>query len=401
MKKLSAIIMLYSNLQYSEIPDSKIPELIKKSYEPVFDLIAKRPKTKILLGITGRSLEILKKINPQVLDKLKNLVKNRKIYIVGGTYTNPILPLIPEENRLKQIEKHKNLVNKFLKIKPIGFCPPEFAWSPSLSTTLKNFQYQWSIIPQHLIDFSKILNEVAILKPKRKKYSAEIGAKILERSWVQKILHLPIIGYLFYKELGNTDHSPFYILGTNSEIIGIPNNRSWTGFINMALKNVALQSESKLKKYLTNQAQSGKGFFIPYLGDIENIEYGGNSPIVISIKDLERFLNIFEHSGFKIETPQEYLAGLKIEKKIYIKSGTGEPTGTFDMWTKDPDNFILEKMCEEIRIGLKDVKDHKRRLKIEKFLMLAENADGRAWNPLPERRLACFRAAEKALNLLK
>jgi hypothetical protein len=401
MKKLSAILMLYSNLQYSEIPDSKIPELIKKSYEPVFDLISKRKKTKILLGITGRSIEILKKINPQVFRKLQKLIKNKKIYIVGGTYTNPILPLLPEENRIRQIEKHKNLVKKYFKIEPIGFCPPEFAWSPPLSTTLKKLKYNWSIIPEHLIHFSKTLNEAAIIKPKRRNYSAEIGAKILEKDWIQKILHLPLIGYLFYKELANEHHEPFYILGTNSEIIGIPNNRSWTGFVNMALKNVAFQNEYKLRKYLRNQIYFGQGFFIPFLGDIENIEYGGNSPVVISAKDFERFLNIFERTGFKIETPSEYLKGLKIEQTIYIKSGSGEPTGTFDMWTKDPDNMVLDRMCDEIKIGLKKIKNGILRNKIEKYLMLSENADGRAWNPLPERRLACFKAAEKALELLK
>jgi predicted glycosyl hydrolase (DUF1957 family) len=400
-KKLSAIVMLYSNLQYSEIPESKIPELIKKSYEPMFDLLLKRKKTIVLLGMTGRSMEILKELNKPVFKKLQKLVRDKKVFIVGGTYTNAILPLLSEEGRIRQIKKQYEIVKKYFGVLPIGFCPPEFCWSPILSETLKKFNVDWSIIPEHLIYFSKTLNESAVLKPKHQNYSAEIGANILNRSWVRKIVNFPKIVYLFHKELRNINHRSFYIDGTNSEIIGIPNNRSWTGFVNMALRNFALQNETKLQNYLLNQKNNGTGFFMPFLGDIENVGYGGNSPVVISIKDFERFLNLFERTGFKIETPSQYIKDLKIDSKIYIKSGTGEPSGRFDMWTSDPDNIVLNKMCDEIQMRLRSVKNSPRKKLIEKYLMLAENADGRAWNPLPERRLACFKSAEKAIELLK
>lgn len=401
LKKISSMAMLYSNLQYAEIPPNKIPQLIEKSYKPVFSLIARREKTKILLGITGYSIKLLKELNPEVFDLLKKLVKDKKVFIVGGTYTNPVLPLLSEESRVRQIKTHQQIVKKYFGIQSIGFCPPEFAWDPSLSTTLDKLKIKWTIIPQHLIYFSKRLNESSIIKSKRRKYSAELGVHLLERSWIRKLLYLPFIGYLFNKEIRHLDHSPFYIKGANEKIIGIPNIRTWTGFINMALKNFGLQSKSKLKRYLKLQAQKSRGYFIPYLGDIENIEYGGNSPVVISVTDFNLFLDFFEKSGFKIETPDEFLKKEKIDQKIYIKAGSGEPTGSFDLWTKDPDNFVLEKLCAEVRRKLENEKDRKKIKKMEKYLMLAENADGRAWNPVPERRLDCFRAIEKALKLLK
>ncbi len=391
--------MLYSNLQYSEIPPDKIPQLIEKSYKPVFSLIASRKNTKILLGITGRSIELLKELNPEVFDLLKKLVNNKKVFIVGGTYTNPVLPLLSEESRVRQIETHRQIVKKYFGIQPLGFCPPEFAWDPALSATLDKLKVKWTIIPQHLIYFSKRLNELSIIKSKRRKYSAELGARLLEYPWIRKLLYLPFIGYLFNKEIRHFDHSPFYIKGTNEKIIGIPNVRTWTGFVNMALKNVGLQSRSKLKRHLKLQARKSRGYFMPHLGDIENIEYGGNSPVVISIADFNLFLDFFEEAGFKIETPDEFLKEEKIDQKIYIKAGSGEPTGSFDLWTKDPDNFVLEKLCAEVRRKLENETDRKKIKKIEKYLMLAENADGRAWNPVPERRLDCYKAIEKALPL--
>lgn len=400
-KEVSSIIMLYSNLQYAEIPPDKVPQLIEKSYKPVFSSIAQRKNTKILLGITGRSIELLEELNPEVFDLLKKLVKNKKVFIVGGTYTNPILPLLSEESRVRQIKTHQEIVKKYFNTQPIGFCPPEFAWDPSLSATLDKLKIKWTIIPQHLIYFSQRLNELSVIKSKRRRYSAELGAHLLEYPWIRKLLYLPFIGYLFNKEIRHLDHSLFYIKGANEKIIGIPNIRTWTGFVNMALKNFGLQSRSKLKRHLRLQARKSRGYFIPYLGDIENIEYGGNSPVVISVADFNLFLDFFEKVGFKIETPDEFLKEEKIDQKIYIKAGSGEPTGSFDLWTKDPDNFVLEKLCAEVRRKLENGKAGKKTKQIEKYLMLAENADGRAWNPVPERRLDCFKAIEKALELLK
>ena len=399
-KKTSAMIMLYLNLQCAEIPPAKTPALIEKSYLKVFKLLAKRKKTKILLGITGRSIELLKRQNPQVFDLLKNLIKAKKIEIVGGTYTNPVLPLLPDESRARQIEKHKFLVKKEFGTEPIGFCPPEFAWDPTLSNDLKKMDYSWTIIPHHLIYFSQTLNELAVTKPRRRKYSAELWTKLLEKSWMRRLLFLPLLGWLFNQELSELNHEPFYISGTNDEIVGISQVRTWSGFINASLKNTWLQSHDRLRRLLKRQAQRGRGYFLPYLGDVENIEYGGNSPIVISADEFNKFLDYFEKAGFHIETPAEFLKREKPTNKIYIKAGSGDPTGSFDMWTKDPDNLVLEKICSDVRQKLERVKNSRQRKEAEKYLMLAENADGRAWNPVPERRLDCFKAAEKALDLL-
>lgn len=399
-KKTSAMIMLYLNLQCAEIPPANTPALIRKSYQRVFETIAKRKKTKILLGITGRSIELLKEQNPKVFNLLKNLIKAKKIEIVGGTYTNPVLPLLPDESRAKQIEKHKSLVKKYLGTEPVGFCPPEFAWDPTLSTDLAKAGFNWSVIPHHLIYFSQTLNELAAIKPKRRKYSAELWIKLLEKSWIRRLLFLPLIGWLFNQELSELTHKPFYISGTNNEIVGISNVRTWSGFINASLKNSWLQSHDRLKRLLRRQAVRGRGYFLPYIGDVENIGYGGNSPIVITANEFDQFLDYFEGAGFRIETPAEFLKREKPDEKIYIKAGSGDPTGSFDMWTEDPDNMVLEKICGEIRWKLENVKQSDKRKKIEKYLMLAENADGRAWNPVPERRLDCFKAAEAALELL-
>lgn len=104
--------MLYANLQYAEIPESKIPEVIEKSYRPIFKELLKRKGTKMLLGITGWTAEYLSKNHKDILDLIKKCVDSGIVQIMGGTYTNSVLPIIPKSSQRKQIETHKKIIEK-------------------------------------------------------------------------------------------------------------------------------------------------------------------------------------------------------------------------------------------------------------------------------------------------
>lgn len=92
-----------------------------------------------------------------------------------------------------------------------------------------------------------------------------------------------------------------------------------------------------------------------------------------------------------------------------------------DPWTRDPDNVRLDKLSADASIRIRQVEDQLNilekfgfdvsksidTLKVAwKLLLLSENADGRGWNPIPERRLFCFnnlilsqRKVEEAWNM--
>jgi hypothetical protein len=99
--------------------------------------------------------------------------------------------------------------------------------------------------------------------------------------------------------------------------------------------------------------------------------------------------------------PKEYLKKIKPTDLGYMKTGSWAPDLSLDIWTKDEDNKKLERLCEEIRWYFRQLHPEEINVEIWKHLLLAENSDGRGWDPIPERRLACFSHALEALKLIK
>ena len=399
---LPIINALYLNAQYAEIPPQDVPKLVEKSYRPVLKTLLKRSDDKFLFAVTGRSIEILAEDYPDVLKLIQQLVKKQILQIMGGTYTNPVLALIPTESKERQIATHLSLVKKYFGVRPSGFCPPEFTWDPTLSETLKKFGYRWSVILQHQIDFSERPNEFATVLINRPEYSANTWAKVMYRSLLRRLLTLPKIQILFNRELNIRNHEPFKILGTNDKIIGIKTVRTWTGFIIAATANKVLQSRYKLQRMLDWHTENSSGLFFPLFGDLENINFHGNSPIEFPLENFIAYLDLIKKNNKLVyHFPDEYLKKHPANEKIYIKTSSGEPSASLDIWERDPDSMRLENLCVEIRTKLNNLKSGSKKQIIEKLLMLAENADGRGWNPVPERKLACFQAALEALEMLK
>lgn len=399
---LPTINMLYCNLQYAETTHSQLPDIIKDSYNPVLDELLKRKNTKMLMLLTGRTIEILAEKYPKTLAKFQKLVKRNSVQLVGGTYTNPVLPIIPRISQEKQIKTHLDLVKKYFNVKPNGFALPEYAWDPSLSKLLDSFDFKWTIIPHHLIEYSARSNESAPIKAKRKSYSGDIGAKILEKPIFYKIFSLYPLYRSFQREVSLTDHEPFIIDASIDKIIGLNNNRSWSALINLVMTRKGLQTWTGLKGKIKRQIKYGKGLFFPYFVDIENIGFkGGNSPLNVSVKSFMKYLDLLKKMNIKYTWPDEYLKENKAERKIYVKAGSGEPGTKLSLWTEEPDNQVLNMLCNQIREKIIKEKDNKKAEKAWHYLMLAENGDGRGWNPVPEKRLACFQAAEKALEIFE
>lgn len=117
-------------------------------------------------------------------------------------------------------------------------------------------------------------------------------------------------------------------------------------------------------------------------------------------------------------TPREYLKKFPIAEKHYLKCG-GD-WASLELWTKDPDNERLNILCSDATNLLNQAENQ---LNIyQKFgfdtrkskavlqegwnaLMLSENADGRGWQPIAEKRLFCYNnvvlAQKKAMEALE
>lgn len=127
-------------------PPNQDLEILKKiteeSYLPLIDLILSHPRAHFTVDIARSAIEGLGKDESgnYFLKKFKTAVDLKKISLVNTAAYHPILPLLPEEEIIRQIKLNEEVCQK-----TEGFFLPEMAFSPKLAPILQGLGYKWTI----------------------------------------------------------------------------------------------------------------------------------------------------------------------------------------------------------------------------------------------------------------
>ena len=79
------------NLTFSALSPEDQKSVLEKCLVPLLDLAEK--KFKFAIQISGISLEIINEYRPDLISKLKALIKNKQIDFIGNGYAQIIQPL--------------------------------------------------------------------------------------------------------------------------------------------------------------------------------------------------------------------------------------------------------------------------------------------------------------------
>lgn len=403
-------LVLHANLQYAEIPPKEIPRVIKESYLPTLKGLLKIPQSRIAFNFTGVTLEILEKESPETIDLIKKGVKKGQFELLGFAYSQPIMPLIQEVDINLHIKKHLDLLDRLFKVKnPKGFFLPEAAWSPNLAPILKKFGFSWTMIDyDHLVLSQTAAGESVSIERKPIGFT-ERGMHFFTASILKQIVSLPALALKFRHDISDPDFEPVIIQGAGAEIFAALMKQIWTplyfGANLAAPKSLRwLLSPRHLKKRLKKMAQPGKtkGLVIPFGSDFEIIGFRGNIPASIPVKQFLDFVNwSTNEEEIKLLTPTDYFEKNPPKKKVYLRTGSWAPDRSLKVWDQDPDDKKLNRLCDEARSYLIRANDSKKAQEGWHHLLLAENSDGRGWNPIPERRLFCYEHVMKAIEIGK
>ena len=85
--------------------DFVFEDAFNKSYLPFLQMLKKHPKIRIALHFTGILLGWIRDHHPELIDMVKKLVLRNQIEMMTGGYYEPILSIIPENDRVGQIMK--------------------------------------------------------------------------------------------------------------------------------------------------------------------------------------------------------------------------------------------------------------------------------------------------------
>ena len=147
--------MFWANFLHIYQPPTQSEQLVKKiaieSYLPIIAGLEKTPQAKLTLNINGSLTELLVKIGfKSLLKRITKLAKSGQIELTGSAKYHPILPLLPEAEIIRQIKLNFATNRKYFGpvYNPIGFFPPEMAYSAKLGKILAKLGFGWVIVDE-------------------------------------------------------------------------------------------------------------------------------------------------------------------------------------------------------------------------------------------------------------
>jgi Glycosyl hydrolase family 57 len=377
-------LLFHANLQYAEIPRKKIADVVKRSYEPIADMLWDHPKAFALFEFSGYTLMYLERYFPSFIDKVNGLMRRGTVEVIGSTLYNPILGKTREDYMRLHIQEYLALHERLFGTHPAGFYPQEYSLDGRVPDALSEAGIEWSLVwVEHCM---KHLPRIAnIADPEERKRAAD--------EYLRGSFQKPVI---LRGERGNT-------------LAGLPIH-GWQIDATLAASDGAKSIEEyvgDLELLTRTNDPEGDGFLVIGPADWEfvNSEFTHKHK-PISPEWLAKLLLTIEKSDtLSLESPTEHLRRYPPKEEVVLAFGGGFPT--FDIWIKGSE--ALDRICgeamERIDIAERSIREKKfasgaRRdvARAKSYLLHAHNSDYRGWNPLPERREEGLAMARKALH---
>jgi 4-alpha-glucanotransferase len=109
----------------------------QKAFKPLLAVLYRYPDFPVALHYSGVLLEWLEEFHPEFLMLLEEMVKRGQVEVLGGGYFDPVLSLIPTNDKLGQLEKMTTWLRGRFEIRPRGCWIAEKIWEPSLASVLR------------------------------------------------------------------------------------------------------------------------------------------------------------------------------------------------------------------------------------------------------------------------
>ncbi len=109
----------------------------QEGFKPLLAVLYRYPSNPVTLHYSGILMEWLEEAHPEFLTLLGEMVKRGQVEVLGGGYYDPILPLIPTNDKLGQLEKMTTWLRVCFETRPRGCWIAETVWEPALASVLR------------------------------------------------------------------------------------------------------------------------------------------------------------------------------------------------------------------------------------------------------------------------
>ena len=121
-------------------------EVFEKAYAPMVAALEAHPAVRLSLHYTGPLLDWLIAERSDTVERLRVLVDRGQVEIMGGGYYEPVLVALPERDRVGQLRRTGDELERLFGNRPRGAWLAERVWEPDLPTSLVAAGYEWTIL---------------------------------------------------------------------------------------------------------------------------------------------------------------------------------------------------------------------------------------------------------------
>ncbi|MFZ1711859.1 MAG: alpha-amylase/4-alpha-glucanotransferase domain-containing protein [Nitrosomonas sp.] len=134
-------------------PIGNFPEVVKdaheRCYRPFIETLFRYPEFHFAVHFSGWLLDFLLEHYPQDMAMLKEMVKRGQVELFGAGDTEPVLAVIPEQDRIGQIKTFSSKLKKNLGEKPQGAWLTERVWEATVVPSLVSCDIRYVIVDDY------------------------------------------------------------------------------------------------------------------------------------------------------------------------------------------------------------------------------------------------------------
>ena len=164
-KKLCLIIGSYMHLP-SGSSEAEFEALYEREIKPLVQALNKFPSVNMVFCYSGVILHWIERRHPELFMLLEDLLSRKQAEFLGGGFYNPMLPLLPQSDKIGQIEMLTTYIRKQFGKRPQGCWFPSLAWEQSLVVTLNSCGMSYTFMEESQFLNSRTLpNEAGLFYP--------------------------------------------------------------------------------------------------------------------------------------------------------------------------------------------------------------------------------------------
>jgi len=126
--------------------DFVFEKAFQNAYEPFVTILERHPTIRVTLHYSGSLLDWFRAHQPAFLARLRRLAQRGQVEFLASGYYEPILPIIPEEDRYGQIAWMQEAIRQQFGTQPTGLWLTERVWEPELPSTLARAGIRYTLL---------------------------------------------------------------------------------------------------------------------------------------------------------------------------------------------------------------------------------------------------------------